>query len=159
MAETLTMFEWQAKLTERAADTLAHWLEMTPEDKAVWCPQLEGSAKTRSALEQVNECIAANRAAAAVFRGEAPTHPEPVMDRTAAANALRESGTELATEIRKLDDAALTRGYPFFNGDMPGAVIMELAVNNMMYHGGAINFIQLLYGDEKFHIPPSFMKG
>ena len=34
-------------------------------------------------------------------------------------------------------------------------MMIQITTGNMYYHFGQINFIQTLYGDTAFHLPPS----
>ena len=51
------------------ADSFAHFIATTPDDRLVWHPHIEGAAPTRSILEQVSECVGVNRMMAALLRG------------------------------------------------------------------------------------------
>ena len=53
----MTVFDWQARSAENAANMLAYWVETT---KAEWIdkqPSADPESKTRSILDYVNECI------------------------------------------------------------------------------------------------------
>ena len=39
-----------------------------------------------------------------------------------------------------------------------GEVLIDIPTRNMAYHGGQINFLQLLLGDKESHIPPGAFK-
>src|SRR5579871_470719 len=103
---TLTVPEYMADQTERTADSLAHFIATTQEDKLNWQPTHEGSSSTRSALEQAAECVVVNRLIAKVLRGETPTLPDPsrppltLANNQEAQDAIRSSGAELAAAIR-----------------------------------------------------------
>lgn len=160
---SMTLFEWQAKLIERAAIFLGHTLETTSPDKQSWSPACEGDAKARSPLEQVGECIGLNKMCAAVLSGVSlpPTDghempPAPASAEQAKADLLA-SARELGNVVRGLDEGSLSRNYQLPFGAFPGAVIIELACMNMQYHAGQINYVQLICGDAEFHIPMELM--
>ena len=155
---SLSLFDWQAKLIERASIFLAHTLETT--EKPDWSPACEGEAKARTALEQVGECIGLNQMATAVLSGielpasdghESPPPPASMED---AKAGLLSSAKELANVVRGLDDSALTTAYKLPFAELPGAVLIEIVCMNMQYHAGQINYIQLMCGDKDFHIAP-----
>lgn len=148
------MFEWHANLVENAADNLAFWIEKTRDDRVAWAPQTEESTNTRSALELGSECVNVNRAMAAMFRGETPSGEKvDFKDVTSCITELRSSGKELGQSIRGLTPETVAKEYETPFGPMPGAMLMQIALNNMSYHGGQVNLIQLLYGDPRFYIP------
>lgn len=153
--QTMTVFEWQAQLIENASDNLAFWVDKTRDDKFKWAPAMEGSVNTRSPMQLAAECATVNRSMAAMFRGEQPTGGEmPEYDsKQACGDDLRASAKELGNAIRGLDAGALERIYETPFGPMPGAVLLQIALGNLQYHGGQVNLIQLLYGDPKFYIP------
>lgn len=154
--------EYMATQTERMTDSLAHFIASTQADKLQWQPQVEGSAPTRSALEQVAECVLVNRVIAGVLRGEAPPPPPaadqgPALVLETAAEAqeqLRASGAELAAAIRTMTVEDLERTYQHPRGQFLGANVIMMALRNMAYHSGQINLIQMLGGDPEFHVPP-----
>ncbi|HZP80198.1 MAG TPA: DinB family protein, partial [Chthonomonadaceae bacterium] len=130
---------------------------MTQEDRLDWHPSADPQSKTRSALDQAAECIDVNRRMAALLRGETPGPPvfeRPFADGKEAQEQIRESAKELAEAVRGLDEEALTRIYTTAMGPMPGALLLEIAAGNLNYHFGQINYIQTLYGDTEFHLPP-----
>lgn len=154
----MTLFEWQGLMVERAANTLAHFVSQTKPDRLTWKPSADSSSDTRDIMDQVNECIRVNRVTAAILRDETAVPPEPLAERDALIQALRDSGKELADAICKLDDGARDRIYETPRmGSLRGAILMELPAANMHYHAGQVNYIQLLYGDTEFSIPPGFM--
>jgi hypothetical protein len=160
---TMTLFDWQAKLIERAAIFLAHSLETTASDKHTWSPPCAEGAKPRTALEQVGECIGFNQMCAAVLTGvELPPSdghetPPPPTNAEGAKAALISGANELAKVVRGLDESVLSRNYKLPFAELSGAVILEIVCMNMQYHAGQINYIQLMCGDPEFHIPPEMM--
>jgi hypothetical protein len=161
---SLTVFEWHARLIERASIFLAHTLETTADDRLSWSPNCEGDAKARNALEQVGECIGLNKMAAAVLTGatlpaaEGHESPLPPANVAEASKALLESGKEFAQVVRGLDDSALQNKYKLPFAELTGAVILDIVCMNMQYHAGQIAYIQLMCGDPVFHIPPELME-
>jgi hypothetical protein len=159
----MTVGEFQAKKIERIAAALAHFIETTRPDRLDWNVPGEGESKGRSVLEQASECALVNRLGVKLLRGEE-------VDRAAAqANAPRYasaadagqdligSAAELASAIRTMTDEDLARTYPCWRGPVSGEVLVEMAYRNMAYHAGQVNFIQCLYGDNEFHVPPTWM--
>ena len=154
--------EYMAAQTERMTDSLAHFIASTQEDKLQWQPQTEGSAPTRSVLEQIAECIMVNRMIAAGLRGETPSPPAasgPALVLTSGLEAqeqLRTSGAELAAAIRTMTEEDLERMYQHPRGQFLGANLIMMPLRNMAYHAGQINLIQMLAGDPEFHVPPQW---
>jgi hypothetical protein len=159
----MTVMEFQAKKIERIAEALAHYVATTREDRLTWEVPGEGEAKGRSALDMVSECVVTNKMFAALLRGETPDVQAaranaPTFTDAETANAqLIASGKELGAAVRALTDADLARIFPFWRGPVTGEVLIEGGYRNMVYHGGQINFIQCLYGDAEFHVPPTWM--
>ncbi len=154
--------EYMAEQIEKMGPILAHYVATTAPDKLNWQPHVEGSAPTRSVLEQIGECIVVNRFMAAMLRGEDVKPPAggwvgpEFADAQDAQNQLIDSTTQLAAAIRQLDDEGLNRTFQMRRGPTSGKNLMMMAYRNMAYHGGQINFIQLLAGDEEFHMPPQW---
>jgi hypothetical protein len=158
----MTIQEFQGGAVERAAATLAHFLDTTAEDKRDWTPTIEGASGLRSAKEQVRECILVNRMIAKILRGEAvqtstppsQSQEQPFSDIEEAQAKLIESGRVLGDAIRAMSDDDLTREFPTRRGPMLGYLLLEMPLRNMHYHGGQINLLQLCYGDTEFR--PNF---
>ena len=157
----MTVFEFQASRIETTSELLAHALATTAPDKQDWRPALAGSVPTRSALEQVGECVLVNRYFAALLRGESP-EGNPlglgVPDFASAEDAQSEllaSANGLAAAVRALPDEALSGTLPHWRGPLPVMRALDGPNRNMAYHAGQINFIQLLAGDSEYHLPPA----
>lgn len=159
------LFEFQARKIERMAASLAHFVSTTPESCLDWCPATGADSQTRSIMAMIGECVAVNRHAAALLRGESSI-PFPGRDGTPllafsnsedAQQQLTASGQELAAAVRALDDEALTRIYLHWRGPLAGELIVEMPYRNMAYHAGQVNMIQLLTGDSEFHMPPTWL--
>lgn len=155
----MSVLDWQAYLVERAAMTLAHFVASTESERLNWKPSLDGKVHTRSVFEQVQECVGVNRRFAALLRGDSPAGaPEiSIEDSQTAQSMLIESAQELGAAIRGLGPDALEQEFETKMGPLTGAILLELPLANMQYHSGQVNMIQLLYGDEEFHVPPKFM--
>ncbi len=159
---TMHVPEYMANQIERTADSLAHFIASTHEDKLHWQPQTEGSAPTRSVLEQVAECVVVNRMIAAGLRGDvmppsASGGPALILTNgTEAEELLRASGVELAAAVRALTEADLEKMYQHPRGQFLGANLIMMPLRNMAYHAGQINLIQMLAGDPEFHVPPQW---
>src|SRR4051812_31387060 len=58
---SVTIGQWQARQIEKCAAILSHFVETMPEDKLRWRPATDQASQTRTAMEQVGECIYANQ--------------------------------------------------------------------------------------------------
>jgi hypothetical protein len=160
----MTVTEYQATQIERIAQGLAHFVETTRRDRVDWKPTVGEECETRSALEQLGECVTVNRAFTQLLQGESfegrspRTMPAPKFSSVSdACQQLIDSARTLAEEIRRLGDDILTVTYPTWRGPMAGQKMIEMPYRNMAYHCGQVNLIQLLYGDNDFHVPPSWV--
>jgi hypothetical protein len=155
MDPNMTIFEYQAQGINRAATMLAFTLGTTALDKVTWCPCAQGEASDcRSALQQADECVRVNNSMAALLRGEEPGEHTEVASVEQAKAELTASGENLANAVRGMAPADLGKMYPTRMGEWPGSMIMSVPAFNMMYHVGQINYIQTLYGDTEFRVPP-----
>ena len=151
----MTGIEWQAASTVMAAQRLAHFVKTTQEDRLDWCPKSELGHSSRSALDQLGECIRLNRSFASVLRGEGPLKQElTVTDAAVGCKQVVDSARELASAIGALDEADLSKKFDVGFGQFPGAAVVSIPGWNMIYHCGQVNMIQMLYGDMEFHMPP-----
>lgn len=151
----MTALEWQAASTVVAAQRLAHFIKTTQEDKLEWGPQSELGHAGRSAMDQVGECIRLNRSFASVLRGEGPKQTEvDVSNPAVCCDQVIDSARDLAGAIGKLDESALGQTFDVGFGKFPGAMVVSIPAWNMIYHCGQVNYIQTLYGDKEFHMPP-----
>jgi hypothetical protein len=155
----MNVLEWQATVTERAAHWLAHFVSTTPDDKLTWKPSADPSSKTRDILDMVSESIGANRMMAAMVRGETPKGDlhaaAPAMTSEQAQDELRASAKEFGDALRAADESILGVTYTTPFGPMPGYAIIAMPASNMDYHSGQVNYVQRLYGDIDFHMPPA----
>ncbi len=157
----MTVPEYVAEQTERMAEGLAHFVATTPADKLDWKPAIEGSAPTRSALEQVSECVQVNTLIAAILRGEEVEFAQiretiPFQSAQDAQKQLLASARNLADTLRGLKEEELTREFYHPRGLMLGQNIIQMPMRNMAYHAGQINLYQILCGDPEFHLPPKW---
>lgn len=157
----MTAQDYMAEQIERIGQSMAHFAAVTDPEKLTWQPSVEGSAATRSILEQIAECVAVNHYFAALLRGDEPpaggmTLPA-LTDAQEAERHLSASTAVLAAAVRALDDDGLTRTFQTRRGATLGKNLIMLAYRNMAYHTGQINLIQLLAGDAEFHAPPTWL--
>ena len=156
----MTIQEFQARKILRVARTLAHFVATTPADKLDWCPCLDEKSCTRSVLDQISECIACNRYIANLLDGGqiSVSSRTPVTDAQTAQEELLLSAQELAAILCEMPDESLAKPYMMPSMTVIGEVLIDIPTRNMSYHGGQINFLQLLLGDKELHVPPSAFK-
>jgi hypothetical protein len=153
--------DWHARLVERAGIMLGHTAATTPADKLAWCPNIDGVSQCRSGYAQINECVVVNDRFATLLSGGDPG-PMSLDDHfayespAAAQEAIVTSATNLAKVIRGLDPDALNETITTPRGTITVPMLLEIALANMHYHVGQINYIQLLYGDTEFRFPEGF---
>lgn len=151
----MDMFQWHAGLIERAGKFLAHGIETTDQTKLEWCPAVDDTSKCRSVVDQAGECVRLNENFAAKIAGREPSPGAPV-DASNAAARVRESSRALAALVRDMKPEDLGTVHDMGFMKLPGAGVIEVALNNMVYHCGQINQLQLMYGDTEFRIPPDY---
>ncbi len=156
----MTLFDWQARNIEMQGVMLAHVLSTTREDRLDWKPSADPESKSRSALDLAAECIGVNRYFTALLRGEEPSTSmeRPFTTGQEAQQLVRDSAADLASVVRGLDEAAIAHLYATSRGPLPGALLIGFASLHLAYHVGQVNYIQTLYGDPEFRIPPEFME-
>ncbi len=152
--------DYVADQTERVAESLAFFLDSTIAERRDWKPTAENGEATRSALQQIGECVVVNGYMAKLIRGD-EVAPGLSYDLTFASTEeaqtlLLESAKELAQAIRTLPDADLERDFRHPRAVIRGSNLILMPMRNMAYHAGQINFIQTLYGDSEFHVPPTW---
>lgn len=149
--------EFAAQHTRGIAESLAHFVRTTAPDKLNWRIQVSDSLTTRSVLDQVAECIAVNRTFASILRNAPQEHEQPSLaDAEQAITLLLQSADELANAIEVLPDSNLNKEYERRGIRIPAHRFILMGYRNMAYHAGQINFIQTLYGDPEFHVPPNW---
>jgi hypothetical protein len=141
----------------RVRDFYLKDLEYIPEDKFDVSPM--GAAKT--AKEMTLECVGLNKILVKMIDGQTAAHPTPeerkawyAMFRTpdAVKVEFKASMNNLIAKVEKLEDADLDRivtapwGQP-----LPLGAMLLMGVSHTTYHDGQLNYIQALYGDDKFH--------
>src|SRR4051812_45602767 len=103
---TMTVAQYQARIIEKCAHFLAHFVMHTAEDRLRWRPAFDENSKTRSVLEQIGECIFANERFVYYLRDETPPPAPAELDDFAsaeeAASRIRESGIRLAEIVARL---------------------------------------------------------
>jgi len=152
----MTIFEWQANTSERSAGFLAHFVKTTDPDWIDKCPAVDEKSKTRSILDQLAECVTVNRRAAAALSGKAlPEEELKFVDVDDACSQLVASAKEYGSVVRGLDESVMEKSFDVGFGPRPGSFFLMMPASNMMYHCGQVNYVQLLSGDDEFHIPPS----
>lgn len=141
------------------ASIIAHWVETTPADKLGWQAPGEGEAKGRSVYDMLVEISNVNRSFAARLNGVEPASGEgkTYSSPEEAMRDLQDSAKELANAVRSQSDDVLTKHFDLWNTQVPGEILITLPMDNMIYHGGQINMVQILCGDAEFHIPPAFL--
>lgn len=103
--------------------------------------------------------MACNRMVAGMLGGgEEPQEPVKITDADSAKAELLRSAAEVAAVIRAMPDEAMNQTFRTTSLTMTGEVLMDMPYRNMTYHGGQINFIQLLLGDKEFHTVPAAFK-
>ncbi|HLK56794.1 MAG TPA: DinB family protein [Chthonomonadaceae bacterium] len=151
-----TVKQLAVKLVRNGADNLERNLKAMPEDKWSWRPNDAG----RSALHQVVECAGFNHLGAQVLK----THEFPPFDPQALKQAeatydtldkalgfLHTSTDEFVAAIEALPEADLDAMVTLPWGQRSLAEVIFLVHNNMVYHLGQINHIQMQYGDYEMH--------
>jgi hypothetical protein len=156
----MTIQEFQARKVMRIARTLAHFVAMTPADKLDWCPCLDEKSCTRSVLDQISECIAFNRYVANLLEsGEiSDSCGKPITDAQTAQEELLLSAVALAAVMRAMPEDSLEKPFRMPSMTVTGEVLIDIPTRNMSYHGGQINYLQLLLGDKESHVPPGAFK-
>ena len=156
----MTVQEFQARKVLRIARALAHFVATTPADKLDWCPCVDENSCTRSVLDQIRECVACNRSITLLLGdGENAVSPgKPITDGQTAQGELLLSAEELAAILRVMPEEALAKPFTMPSMSVTGEVLIDIPTRNMSYHGGQINFLQMLLGDKESHIPPDAFK-
>ncbi len=150
------------QLTQEALAGLFRTARHIPADKYHWSPMDAG----RSAQSQIAECALTPLLYLSVLDGTPMDFSDPVV-RTqgetmmasldtldAAEAAAKEHYATLYARFDALTDADLekTVHLPFGGGrDVPVANFLFFTSQNVIYHTGQINYIQLLLGDTEMH--------
>ena len=150
-----------AEHAERMGLSMAHFIASTNPAMLDQHLETKGDQPTRSILELVAECASANRYFAALLNGG--THGQPAIpvftNSEDARDEIMASANVLADAIRSAPDDAFEQEFQHWSrGPLKGKILMMGAYRNMAYHSGQINFIQILGGDQEFHVPPTWLK-
>jgi len=154
----MTVSEYQAGVIRGVGAVLAHTVSAMPEERLDWHPSADAQSKSRSALDLISECITVNRECAARLRGETPPprgEGRPFSNGQEAQTQVQESANDLAASVAALDEEGWNRIHTLPFGPIPATMLVQITTGNMQYHFGQINFIQTLYGDMEFHLPPT----
>ena len=153
----MTIQEFQARNVLRIARTLSHFVATTPADKLDWCPYLDEKSCTRSVLDQISECVACNRYITILLGGGeiSVSSSRPITDAQTAQEELLLSAEALAAILRVVPDESLAKPFTMPSMTVIGEVLIDIPTRNMSYHGGQINYLQMLLGDRESHVPPS----
>ncbi len=145
--------------TRRIAESMVHFIRTSHSLAPAVVTTEAGSISLNSVLDLAAECTAVNRMMMAVLtRGtvgasrSTPTFTS--MDE--ACQELLRSADELATVLASLSDSALSEEFQHPRAVMRGDNAVLAAYRNMAYHCGQINTLQLLGGDDEFHVPPNW---
>ncbi len=157
----MTAQQFMAEHVERMGHSVAHFIASTDPKLLDQHLETKGSEPARSILELVAECAAANRYFAALLNGG--THGQPTIPEFAnpdeASHEIIASANVLADAIRSAHDEAFEQEFQHWSrGPLSGKILMMGAYRNMAYHSGQINFIQILAGDQEFHMPLTWLK-
>lgn len=138
-----------------AGRTAAHWIGTSTHEQLSAVPSLGEFSRCRSGYAIAAEVVEANRRIGAILRGLdlGPTGSLTFESVETASQAVLQSAQELAELARGLAPEALSHIYQVPFGQIPGAALLALAANHMFYHGGQINYVQRLFGDESFSLP------
>jgi hypothetical protein len=135
------------------ARMLAYAYEMTPEENRSWEPDAGKGHKGRSAKEQMDECVKTTNMIADMLDGKKPDFETPLPDTPLEEQLMQaadKAGEKLAAAPPEKMDEKVTASW----GEVPLKQVCAFMVENLMYHCGQVSYIQTLYGDEKFHVPP-----
>ncbi len=153
-------------MTRRALDDFFRTARTVPEERQNWKPQ----ETSRSVLEQAMEVALtplsfAVTLATRVFPPSDEAAGEKIGRQVQSCHTLaeweqacRDNSEELFAAIRLLSDddldgpIAIGQRLPFTSA--PTCPLAEIAMfhhDNTVYHTGQINYIQTLYGDDKWH--------
>lgn len=148
-------FETEAALARWAAADMIAQLRALPEDKLAWKP----SPEAKSALDVVNECIAACQMMLPVFGGadwELMPFPQHGTLEEVAADLLK-NVEEYALALEAVQPAQLERRVTFPFGTLDGTRCITMPLLDLIHHRGQIIYLQSILGDAEPHFDgPSF---
>ncbi len=155
----MTAQQFMSEHVQRMGNSVAHFVANTEPSLLTWTQLAPGSERSRTILELVGECVNANRIFAALLRGESPGRPADIdLTSESAQMEIVKSSDELAAAINYMNEEDFERDFIHpVRGPLKGKILAMGAYRNMAYHSGQINFIQILGGDHKFHMPPTWL--
>ncbi len=150
---SITVQEFLANATQKAADDLEAALLRIPEDKRGWSP----AETSRSALDQVAECAMLNGSAVGIITscawpekydmgGFMDAKADLARDWNAVQALLHENTARVAETIRSVPDEDLGVVVQFPWGPSTLAEVAAYPYWNMSYHHGQINYIASILG-------------
>ncbi len=150
---SMTLQEFLAAATQKAADDLAEAFLRLPEDKRGW----SAGGNARTALDQVAECALLNGYTGELIQARKwnASHFDDYLPRKEALIAsgwdalhvrLQEGTQEEIRAIRAVPNDALSEEIEIPSGKETVASILAYPYWNMTYHLGQINFIASILG-------------
>jgi response regulator RpfG family c-di-GMP phosphodiesterase len=138
---------------------LAYNYDKTLEDKREWQPKTDDSSKTRSAKEQMEEVVSTLESTIQALRTRRGANTETTkQEGDSLTEQVRKLGDELAEEVAKMSDEDLGASLRGPGGhEQPAIRAVTMVTANVVYHLGQVAFIQTLYGDTEFHVPPEML--
>ena len=152
----MSSMEQAAQYVEGNTQILAFTIQNTPADRLTWKAKAEGqTTEGRNILDMAQECIGLNAKFAAHFSGH-PMEP-PTVTTENVVELLIASGKFTADVVRQVTPDQLAAKYDLGWAQLSGDLMVRILIMHPSYHNGQANFIQTLYGDMEFHLPPGFM--
>ena len=152
----MSKMEEMAQFIEANTQMFAYTIQNTPADKIVWKAKAEGqTAEGRDILDMAQECIGLNAKFTACFSGQ--TMEPPTVTPENVVELLIASGKLTADVVRVLTPEQLETKYDLGWAQLTGDFMVRILFMHPAYHNGQANFIQTLYGDTEFYMPPGFL--
>lgn len=152
----ITVTQLAASRTIMACESLIAAAASTATDRLNWVPM----ANAREVMDQLRECIVANRKWTEILKTRKYANLGPTVWEQVEAECttldkvtekLKESAAALVTAIEAIPDDETADTIETEWGLYSLADCCLHAYWNMTYHEGQINYIQTLYGDEDEH--------
>ena len=148
--------ESAAQSIEMSTGMFAYTIQCTPADKLSWKPIAEGQTSAgRDLIDMTQEVVGLNTAIVGQFTATPMTPPTVTADN--AVEVLLASGKVAADVVRTLTPEQLDATYDMGWAQLKGSFLVGILSFHASYHNGQANYIQTLYGDMEFHMPPGFM--
>ena len=145
-----------AGFIENNTQMFAYTIQNTPADKIVWKAKAEGqTSEARSMLDMAQECIGLNASFVGQFSGHPMAPPTATVENV--VELLIASGKLTADVVRQLTPEQLATKYDLGWAQLTGDFMTRILFMHPSYHNGQANFIQTLYGDMEFHVPPGML--